>query len=83
MADGSAGPGAGVLRKGKVNVMLVPLPGIDSKSNGAAHQFDDLLGQRQPQSGALVGAAERLVGLAEFFEYQCLRLRGVCRCRCR
>ena len=68
--------GARCFSKSAVNQKVEPWPGVLSTPICAAHQLDQLLGDRQSQSGAAVLARGRAIGLNEGAEQSSLRLRG-------
>ena len=82
--SGAAG-GAGGLVNGKcaVKLKLEPCDWLALDPDPAAHQFDDLLGNRQAQTRAAIPARGRAVGLGELLEQPVDLLLASCRCRCR
>ena len=74
LAAASAGAARAVSRSCAVNQNVEPCAGRALDPDLAAHQLDELLGDRQPQAGAAVLARRRAVGLGEGLEQSRLRL---------
>ena len=65
-----------------VNQNVDPAPGVAPHADLAAHQLDELLGDREAEPRAAVFPRRRAVGLREGLEQPRLRVLGECRCRC-